>query len=364
MPQPSELDPGSLPVVSGPRPEAQALRGAYLQLLKLCLCDLAGASTREVRWTGDKRVFSRTLTDEEQISNRMQGKDWPLDGLTMVGMNRLDDLQRCVERLVADGVEGDLIEAGAWRGGASMLIRATLDSLGARDRTLWVADSFQGFPAPDEDAPDADRELESDMSRIAFLAPALDTVKGYFARFGLAEAVNFLPGFFEETIDGLRGRRWSLIRLDADTYRATKLTLDALYPGLSARGYVIVDDYFHPYLPESCRKAVDDFRSERSIGEPIEQIDWNGARWRKAGEPEQLGETVTGPAEVRPREPVREVQEFRIPTDRELQLQDEAAILKDRLRALESQLVRPTRPALSRVIARAGRGFRRPDQPR
>jgi Macrocin-O-methyltransferase (TylF) len=363
MPQPSELDPASLPVLSGPRPEAQALRSAYLQLLKLCLCDLAGASTREVRWTGDKRVFSRTLTDE-QISNRMHGKDWPLDGLTMVGMNRLDDLQECVERLVADGVEGDLIEAGAWRGGASMLIRATLDSLGARERTLWVADSFQGFPTPHEHAPEADRQLESDMSRIGFLAPALDTVTGYFARFGLAQGVNFVPGFFEETIDGLRGHRWSLIRLDADTYGATKLTLDALYPELSAGGYVIIDDYFHPYLPESCRKAVDDFRAQRSIDEPIEQIDWNGARWRKRGEPEQLAETIAGRPEVRPREPVAAPEDFRIPTDRELQLQDEVALLKERLRSLESTLQRSPGPALSRVIARTSRGLRRSDQPR
>jgi hypothetical protein len=86
------------------QPDAQALRAAYLELLKLCLCDLAGASTREVRWTGDRRVFSRTLTGEEQIANRKLGKDWPLDGLTMVGISRLDDLQACVESVVAEGV--------------------------------------------------------------------------------------------------------------------------------------------------------------------------------------------------------------------------------------------------------------------
>ena len=59
------------------------------------------------------------------------GADWPFSGLTMLGLQRLDDLQACIEQVVAERVEGDVIEAGVWRGGASILIRATLDSLGA-----------------------------------------------------------------------------------------------------------------------------------------------------------------------------------------------------------------------------------------
>jgi O-methyltransferase len=335
------------------QPDAQALRAAYLELLKLCLCDLTGASTREVRWTGDRRVFSRTLTGEEQIANRKLGKDWPLDGLTMVGMSRLDDLQACVESVVADGVEGDLIEAGAWRGGASILIRATLDSLGAHGRKLWVADSFQGFAPPQAGDPEADRELETHMSQIGFLAPTLETVKGYFARFGVADNVNFVPGYFEQTMAGLRGRRWSLVRLDADTYRATRLTLEALYPGLSNGGYLVIDDYFHPYLPESCRKAVDDFRAEHSIGEAVERIDWNGGRWRKRTDPEPgegAAETFAAAQDPAPREP-----DTPIPTDRELQLQDEVAALRARLEEVEQQLRR--RSGSGGLIGRARRSI-------
>ena len=64
----------------------------------------------------------------------------------MVGLNRLDDLQACVESVVRDGVEGDLIEAGTWRGGASILMRATLDSLGATDRTVLRRRLVPGLP--------------------------------------------------------------------------------------------------------------------------------------------------------------------------------------------------------------------------
>ncbi len=131
------------------------MRVAYLELLKLACCDLAGARTLSVSRTGDSRAArqpgaSRASWRGSELPLRVMGADWPFSGLTMVGLERLDDLQPCVESVVADGVEGDVIEAGAWRGGASILARATLDSLGADERTVWVADSFQGLPEPDE----------------------------------------------------------------------------------------------------------------------------------------------------------------------------------------------------------------------
>jgi hypothetical protein len=360
MLQSSEPEPRSEPRVPGPTPEAASLRAAYLELLKLCLCDLCGASTREVRWTADRRVFWRTLTDTDQLGHRAEGKDWPLDGLTMIGLDRLNDLQRCVESVVADGVHGDLIEAGAWRGGASILIRATLDSLGAWDRTLWVADSFQGFPAPDLTRPQPDRELEADLSRIDFLAPSLDTVKEYFTRFGVADGVRFVPGFFEDTMYGLRGHRWSLVRLDADTYRATRLTLESLYPRLETGGYVIVDDYFHPYLAASCRKAVDDFRDEHSIDEPIDRVDWNGARWRRQSAPERASEQEaphkadTGAGPMRPGTE-NQPRASPIPSDGELQLQDRVAALHAELLSARTELERRAEPRFARLFALARR---------
>src|SRR5215216_1550899 len=166
---------------AGARPEGEALRTAYLDLLKLALCDLVGAATRTVTWTADRRIFSRQLTGD-QIKWRAGGRDWPENALTMVGLRRLDDLQACVESVVRDRVEGDLIEAGAWRGGASILMRATLDTLGAEDRTVWVADSFRGFPAPEPEGDSEDRELHLHLSEYDYLAAPLEDVKEHFAR--------------------------------------------------------------------------------------------------------------------------------------------------------------------------------------
>jgi hypothetical protein len=337
---------------AGPRPDRESLRRAYLDLLKLGLCDLVGATTHMVWHHDDGRVFSRELPDEDQRRWRVDGTDWPLNGLTMIGLRRLDDLQRCVESVVADGVPGDLIEAGVWRGGASILMRATLDTLGADDRTVWVADSFQGFPQPESAS--EDHELELHMSAIDYLAPPLDEVRGYFARFGCADGVEFAPGFFEETMATLRGRQWSVIRLDADSYKATRLALQALYTGLAVGGYLIVDDYYHLHI-DVCRRAVDDFRREHGIAEPLERIDSTGARWRRESSgPSTLVGVEPAAAAVAPRAAARRTG-ARIATDREQLLEADLAKLQKRLEATEAELQMLRKRRSKRFGRRAGR---------
>ncbi len=186
----------------------------------------------------------------------------------MVGLNRLDDLQACVEQVVRDGVPGDLIETGTWRGGASLLMRATLDSLGAGDRTVVLADSFQGF--------------RPTTIRVTSTRPTSwrrrVRGRGGFARLGLDGGVRFVPGFFEETLPRLAGERWSVVRLDGDTYEATWLALESLYPTLAPGGHLIVDDY--RVVPE-CARAVDEFRERHGIREPLHDVDWTCVRWRR-----------------------------------------------------------------------------------
>ena len=318
---------------AGPSSDAEALRTAYLDLLKLTLCDLASARTESVIWNGKDSVRTRPLEGEE-LKRRVVGQDWPLNGLTMVGLDRLDDLQRCVESVIADGVEGDLIEAGTWRGGSSILMRATLDTLGATDRKVWLADSFQGFPAPDEDGFPEDPKLDP-LSGIDYLAARLEDVRSYFARFGLEDGLEFVPGFFENTLPELRGQRWAIARLDGDTYKATWLSLEALYSGLARGGYMVVDDY--GYI-EACRRAVNDFRDEHGITEPLEEIDWNGARWRRESAPDESpDEAPARPAVARP---VDRERGAAIPSERELELGAEIERREERIAALEREVER------------------------
>ena len=349
-----ELQRGFRPIEAAkPGRDAPALRAAYLDLLKLALCDLAGAHTLTVSRSGDGSatdppLFTRELGKDE-LMLRATGGDWPFSGLTMVGLMRLDDLQRCVENIVEDDVPGDLIEAGAWRGGASILMRATLDAMGA-GRTVWVADSFEGLPRPDESFPE-DRAL--DLSWLDYLAVSRDQVQRNFERFGLSDGVQFVEGFFEDTLPNLTGRTWSLLRLDGDTYESTWVALESLYPGLSPGGHVVVDDYL--LIPE-CRRAVDEYRRQHGIEEPIERIDLVGVRWRREGDAPIAPTEREGrrePAESQGARSVsRENGPAPIPTLRELQLERELEQARERLVAAERSLPRRIERRIRQALGR------------
>jgi len=219
-------------------------------------------------------VVRSTPTDP---SDREVGLDWPTEAETMIGMRRLVHLALSAVRLVAEDVPGDLLEAGVWRGGACILMRGVLAALDVEDRSVWVADSFEGLPPPDAETYPAD--AGDRHWTFSELAVSIDDVRANFARYELLdERVRFLKGWFKDTLAGAPIPRLALLRVDGDMYGSTMEVLDALYDKLSAGGYCIVDDYG---AVAGCRAAVEDFRRARGIEEPIEQIDWTGICWRK-----------------------------------------------------------------------------------
>jgi len=49
------------------------------------------------------------------------------------------------------GVEGDLVETGVWRGGASMMHYAAVQATDSK-KHVWLFDSFRGLPASNNKA--------------------------------------------------------------------------------------------------------------------------------------------------------------------------------------------------------------------
>ena len=246
------------------------LVASYLDLLKRCITRL---SFPDGRWDSD---LIRILPfDAEQ---RCDGRDWPTEAETMIGMKRLDNLQGCVESALRDGVPGDLVETGVWRGGAAILMRGVLRAYGDTSRVVWLADSFAGLPRPSaenypEDAGDRHWIL------APYLAVPIDRVKQNFVRYGLLdEQVRFLQGWFSETLPTAPIGAIAILRLDGDMYESTMVALTSLYHKVSSGGFVIVDDY--GALP-NCRRAVEDFRAAEGIHAPVMQVDWTGVYWRK-----------------------------------------------------------------------------------
>lgn len=211
-------------------------------------------------------------------------KRYPV-GHTMIGMDRLDNIQVCVEDVINRGVPGDLIETGVWRGGATIFMRAVLKAYGVTDRRVWVADSFEGFPPPNpakypHDTIDVTRARAIADSQLA-QAVSLEEVTSNFTSYGLLDdQVRFLKGWFSETLPKASIKALAIARLDSGTYESTTDVLTILYPKLSLGGYLIVDDY--GYWP-SCRHAVDDYRKANGIRDEIRQIDFSGIFWQRTG---------------------------------------------------------------------------------
>ena len=128
--------------------------------------------------------------------------------------------QHCVETALAEGVTGDLIEAGVWRGGGSIFMRAVLAAHRIDDRRVWVADSFEGLPPPDADhfpADSGDRHHTRDA-----LAVSLEQVQENFRRYGLLDDnVRFVKGWFKDTLQLVQAERFAVVRLDGDMYEST-----------------------------------------------------------------------------------------------------------------------------------------------
>ena len=246
--------------MTSPRDETARL---YLELMKRCLLNQIYAELEM-----NVRPY--------EAQQRQEGLEWPAAAHTMIGRKRLDNIQFCIEDILAHHIPGDLIETGVWRGGAIIFMRSVLKAYGETNRQIWGADSFCGFPAPNVKAYPVDSDMR--LHEYKELSVPLAEVKANFDKYDLLdEAVSFLPGFFSETLPGFPIEKFSLIRLDGDLYESTIVALESLYPKLSIGGYLIVDDYAIP----SCHQAVCDYRAATRIAEEIIPIDWTGVYWRR-----------------------------------------------------------------------------------
>ena len=243
----------------------QKLRNSYLDLMENCLIGLI--------YKDISCGFSSHFDEETRIT----GRDWPSQAHSMIGKMRMRNIRDLLNQIIADNVQGDLIETGVWRGGACIYMRAILKAWAITDRKVWVADSFQGVPEPDsEHFPQDSNET---FHTYTELAVSSEEVTANFQRYGLLdEQVVFLKGFFKDTLHKADISELALLRLDGDLYESTIQALTALYPKLSYDGYVIIDDY---HCVDACKQAVEDYCQQEKISPDLQEIDGIGVYWKK-----------------------------------------------------------------------------------
>jgi len=181
--------------------------------------------------------------------------------LTAAANSQLDwrDLKSLYERareLDEQGIEGDFVECGVYRGGSAALLGYALRR-SVMLRQLWLFDSFKGLPAPTSldgpYGPAYEGALVGDARRVEHL---LRKVRAP------AEHVTIVPGWFHETLVSTPIQRVALLHIDADFYESIKLCLERFYDALEPGGVVILDDY-HAW--PGCKAAVEDFARARSV---------------------------------------------------------------------------------------------------
>jgi O-methyltransferase len=253
-----------------PKPAAASSHpvAMYLDLLESALLNTLYEDPPMDEWAGN----------EFNPQRRLLGRDWPSQAHTMIGRLRMRNLRHAVITALRDGVPGDLIETGVWRGGACVYMAGILRAFNQESRKVWVADSFAGLPPPDVDKYPAD--AGDQHYTMKQLAVSLDDVRSTFARYDLlGDNVSFLKGWFSETLPTAPIDRLAVLRLDGDMYGSTWDAIEALYPKLSPGGFCIVDDFG---AVEGCRQAITDYREQHRITDAIQTIDGMGVYWRKS----------------------------------------------------------------------------------
>lgn len=232
-----------------------------------------------------KRTLTRTLFMEgEAFDKRSKGLDWPGQGdaETMIGLERLTNIEELGGNVIDEDVPGDFVECGVWRGGATIFMAGVLadsdylnDPTTGRPRCVWVCDSFEGCP---EGNPNYPQDQGDPHHTFKFLSVSENEVRRNFQKYNLLDDnIKFVKGWFENSLPGPI-EKIALLRADGDLYSSQSQILNALYDRVSPGGYVIIDDY---YNIAGSHHAVNDFREKRGITSPMIRVDWCAAYWRK-----------------------------------------------------------------------------------
>jgi O-methyltransferase len=188
-------------------------------------------------------------------------------------------LSRAVKHVIERAIPGDFVECGVFRGGSIVVMLRTLLLQGVTDRDVYLFDTFEGMPAPD----DNDVYYTGDVASTVFeflggkgtqsnwVRADLDSVKERVLATGYPrERIHFVKGMVEDTLPQQAPEQIALLRLDTDFYKSTKHELVHLYPRLSRGGFLILDDYG---VFRGAQQATDEYFQEQNVGMFLSRVD-------------------------------------------------------------------------------------------
>lgn len=192
---------------------------------------------------------------------------------TMIKPPRLRVLYELSEAIDKQGIEGDIVECGVYKGG-SAAIMATAQRK-PMIRNIWLFDSFEGLPPPTQE----DGEFERSNYYRGWCEGHVEDVEEVWKELSLPrERLHIVKGWFQDTFSYTDIPKIALLHIDADWYASVKISLEKFYPHVTRGGYIEFDDYGSW---EGCKKAVDEFFASHNIKAKLKTRDNIGYYFRK-----------------------------------------------------------------------------------
>ena len=184
-----------------------------------------------------------------------------------------------IEHVISNDIPGDFVETGVFMGGSCMIIAEVLKQLEVNDRAIWMYDTYEGVPQPNDIETDPDgtllntwwkenAQLEGQAS--SWCNSSLTTVQAHMEKVNYSGDVHFVKGLVEDTIPQQGPNTIALLRIDVDLEYPTRHVLDHFYPRLSLGGHVIFDDYG---MFPSVKHTVDDYFYQNKSKIYLDRVD-------------------------------------------------------------------------------------------
>jgi len=202
---------------------------------------------------------------------------------TMTTPERVHAAIQAIKYVVANNIDGAIVECGVWRAGSTMAMALTLKELGDETRELYLYDTYSGMSAPTgEDVSISGKPAEkkfnarktTDDSSQWCLSTIEEVRENVFSTGYPKDKFHFIEGKVEDTLPEKNpSSTIAVLRLDTDWYESTRHELFHLYPLLATNGVLIIDDYGHW---QGARKAVDEYIADNKLCILLNRIDDTG----------------------------------------------------------------------------------------